>query len=277
MAASTIERILILAKTYPSPSAQYQETSCVAGINENGVMRRLFPIPFRMLSENQKFKKWQWVDIRVEKASKDHRLESYKVYVDSIECREELQSKNGWAARKPWLAKIPTFESYDELEKARKSTGISLAAIRPHKILNLEINKAKQSDWTEEEREKLVRDQMQYDLFSEDEARKQVNQLKKLPFDFYYNWQYQTSEGLKTIRHKIVDWEVGALYWTCVHLYKDDWEQKFRAKIEHDLPGKDMTFLIGNQHRFQDQWLIISMIYPPKSKPADVNQGSLFD
>jgi hypothetical protein len=35
-------------------------------------------------------------------------------------------------------------------------------------------------------------------------------------------------------------------------------------------------FLMGNQHRFQDQWLIISLVYPPKRKPAEVRQGSLF-
>jgi hypothetical protein len=68
-----MERILILAKTYPSPSAQYVETSCVAGISENGGMRRLFPVPFRMVEDGQQFKKWQWIDVRVEKANKDHR------------------------------------------------------------------------------------------------------------------------------------------------------------------------------------------------------------
>jgi hypothetical protein len=26
-------------------------------------------------------------------------------------------------------------------------------------------------------------------------------------------------------------------------------------------------FLLGNQHRFQDQWLIISLIYPAKVTP----------
>jgi hypothetical protein len=37
------ERIVILAKTYPSPSSQYVETSCVAGISSDGEMRRLIP------------------------------------------------------------------------------------------------------------------------------------------------------------------------------------------------------------------------------------------
>ena len=71
MALDRVERILILAKTYPSPSAQYVETSCVAGISQDGVMRRLYPVPFRMIEEGQQFKKWQWIDVRIEKANKD--------------------------------------------------------------------------------------------------------------------------------------------------------------------------------------------------------------
>jgi hypothetical protein len=35
-------------------------------------------------------------------------------------------------------------------------------------------------------------------------------------------------------------------------------------------------FLMGNQHRFQDQWLIISLVYPPKRQAADPRQALLF-
>src|SRR2546430_9668129 len=34
-------RILILCKTYPSPSAKHAETSCVAGVEEDGKLIRL--------------------------------------------------------------------------------------------------------------------------------------------------------------------------------------------------------------------------------------------
>ncbi|MDR2127528.1 MAG: hypothetical protein LBP52_00440 [Burkholderiaceae bacterium] len=69
MALVRRERILILAKTYPSPSAKHVETSCVAGINKDGVMRRLYPVPFRMIEQDQQFKKWQWIEVGVEKAA----------------------------------------------------------------------------------------------------------------------------------------------------------------------------------------------------------------
>ncbi|MGR9449202.1 hypothetical protein [Rhizobium leguminosarum] len=43
-------RILILCKTYPSPSGKYAETTCVAGMDERGKLVRLFPVPFRLIA-----------------------------------------------------------------------------------------------------------------------------------------------------------------------------------------------------------------------------------
>jgi hypothetical protein len=137
--ASKIERILILAKTYPSPSAKHTETSCVAGVNDRGEMRRLYPVPFRMITENQQFQKWQWVTVRVEKSPGDHRPESHKVYVDTIEIGDKLPSDKGWAARRPWWEKMPEFDSFDALEQARQAQNLSLALLRPKRLEKLEI------------------------------------------------------------------------------------------------------------------------------------------
>lgn len=60
-------RILILCKTYPSPSAKYTETSCVAGMDEDGNLIRLYPVPFRLITEDQQFAKWQWIEALIEK------------------------------------------------------------------------------------------------------------------------------------------------------------------------------------------------------------------
>jgi len=117
---------------------------------------------------------------------------------------------------------------------------------------------------------------MQGDLFSEAEARQQVTALRKIPFDFYYIYTCETPRGIEQYRHKIVDWEAGALFWNCRYKYRNSWEEPFRAKLGSDLANKELMFLMGNQHRFQDQWLIISLIYPPKRKPVEILQGSLF-
>ncbi len=276
MPNSSIERILILAKTYPSPSSKYMETSCVAGISDKGLMRRLYPVPFRLLEGKQQFSKWQWIDVRTRKATQDHRAESYRLYVDTLACGEKVETKQNWAFRQHWIEQIPSFNSFDTIEHARIEDGLSLALLRPKKVLKLEIVEAKSLEWTPEEKQKLMREQMQGDLFSQEDAERDVATLKKLPFDFYYHYLCDTADGEKEYHHKIVDWEAGALYWNCFYKHGPNWEAPFRAKLEDHLPSNDLMFLMGNQHRFQHQWLIISLIYPPKLQPQKVTQFSLF-
>lgn len=57
------EKILIIGKTYPSPSRQQLETVCTGGISESGEWRRLYPVRFRYLGDEQKFKDWQWIEV----------------------------------------------------------------------------------------------------------------------------------------------------------------------------------------------------------------------
>lgn len=273
MALVQRERILILAKTYPSPSAKHVETSCVAGINQKGSMRRLYPVPFRLIEQDQQFKKWQWIEVGIEKAAADHRPESHKVDIGSLAAKDAIPTKHDWAGRREWIDKIPTFSNFEEIEQARKDDGLSLALLRPKQVLCLVIKDARNKEWTDEEREKLTRAQMQGDLFSEAQARQQVRELRKVPFDFYYSYLCDTPEGEKEYKHKIVDWEAGALFWNTYKAYgPTGWMTKFRSKLEGDLVKSDLMFLMGNQHRFPEQWLIVSLIYPPKRTPADDGQ-----
>lgn len=268
------ERILVLAKTYPSPSAQYCETSCIAGVNEGGEMRRIYPVPFRLLEGAQHFKKWQWIEARVRKAKNDRRVESYRIDIDTLRCLGTVSTKRQWSGRRQWLDRLPTFERFSDIEFWSAETNGSLALLKPQSIIKLEITKARNTDWTEEEKEKLSRSQQQGNLFSAPEAELQVNQLEKIPFDFYYHYQCADANELR--RHKIVDWEAGALFRRCQRDYGQNWEGPFRQKLELDLGKTDLMFLMGNIHRFQDQWLIISLIYPPKHTPAPHGQAPLF-
>ena len=49
-----------------------------------------------------------------------------------------------------------------------------------------------------------------------------------------------------------------------------------RAKLEQELPSKDLLFLLGTIHRFPGQWLLISVIYPPRPPAENPNQAALF-
>ncbi len=150
---SRVERVLILCKTYPSPSARYVETSCVAGISESGRLKRLYPVPFRLIQDEQQFKKWQWVNARIFKSNTDNRPESYKVYIDTINCEPDiLSTQDNWRERRAWIEKTPIFSSFEAIEAKRVETGQSLALLRPKRIIALEIEASDQPDWTQEER-----------------------------------------------------------------------------------------------------------------------------
>ncbi|MFG0227516.1 hypothetical protein [Achromobacter sp. 413638] len=265
------ERILILAKTYPSPSASYIETSCVAGINANGEMRRLFPVPFRLLEDDQQFSKWQWIDARVEKARGDHRPESFRIDIGTLACGEKVSTHAEWQPRREWIRRIPQFEAFSELENWSGATKGSLALLKPRELTGLSIVAARKAEWSEEEILKLTRARGQGSLLTEPEARNEIAMLQKLPCDFYY--EYLCADG-SSIRHKIVDWEAGQLYRRCRRDYGSDCDEVFRQKLLGLMQAKDMMLLMGNQHRFQNQWLIISLIYPPRQTPT--MQGALF-
>jgi hypothetical protein len=268
-------RILILCKTYPSPSTAHTETSCVAGVEDNGKAVRIFPVPFRLIDGAAQFKKWQWITAHITKARRDHRPESHNIGVDTIVCENPpVSTRDGWADRLKHLTKIPSFQSPDDLEPARLNSGTTIALLRPLRILQLEITPIKTPDWTEAEKKKLLQQQPQTRLFAAQD-RAQIAMLRKIPFDFYYRYAYLGPDGTeREATHKIVDWEIGALYWNLRKSHRDNWEAPFRAKVEQELPSRDLTFLMGTVHRFPDQWLIISVIYPPK-RPAAADQPSL--
>lgn len=255
-------RILVLCKTYPSPSGKYAETTCVAGMEESGRLIRLFPAPFRLIAKDQQFKKWQWIEAKVEKARKDHRPESFTIKVYTINGSEVLSTGRDWAERRRQISKIKLYDHFQDVETEQELGRISLAMLKPSKIIGLEIERVANPEWTEEELAKLLQEQKQNDLF-DDEDKPALRTLRKLPFDFYYKYQCGEGDSAEILKHKLVDWEVGALYWNCYNSYGADWEKHFRYQLEKNIPSKDLMLLMGNQHRFQNQWLIISLIYPP--------------
>lgn len=273
------KRILILCKTYPSPSSKYAETSCVAGMTEEGQLIRLYPVPFRLISDDQQFRKWQWVEARIEHAHNDRRPESHKIYVDTIECDPAplKAGKDGWPYRMELLSKLPIFEDFAAVETARQDRSVTLALLRPKRIVGLEIKPTKNPDWTDDEKAKLIQLQKQVGLFDEAEISTEIKLLEKLPFDFHYNYECEVDGKTISYKHKLVDWEVGALYRRLRKQFgATGWEEPFRAKYEKELPARDLLLLLGTIHRFPDQWLAVSVICPPKPQSEDLNQVALF-
>lgn len=270
-------RILILCKTYPSPSAAYTETSCVAGMDANGNLIRLYPVPFRLVTEDQQFSKWQWIEAFIEKSPSDHRPESHKIGVDTIQRQEVIPTSKDWRFRRGMLDKLKVYESFSSLEEERLKSNVTIGLIRPVRITNLDIRKAPSENWTNEELEKLERLQRQPGLFDPEEEKSSLKRLEKVPFDFYYTYECYVDGVITTYTHKVVDWEASQLYRNLRRAHgASGWEAPFRQKLEVELPSRDLMLLMGNIHRFPHQWLIISLIYPPKQQPEADQQMFLF-
>lgn len=263
---STFQRedLVILTKTYPEPSTKYRETTCVAALTNAGVMRRIFPVPFRLLDGESRFRKWEWVNVALKKASDDHRPESYKLDLDSGVQRTEniVGTKHSWQQRRD-LIQNHIVESFAALEERRQNTGETLGILRPTRLLRLDITPVKDPNWTEKDLNHLSSE----GLFDQNHTNRPL--LEKLPFGFHYNYEIESPDGTETLRHKITDWEAGALYRNCVKDYGVNWEAKFRQKLEEEFAQKDLMFLMGTIHRFPDQWLIVGLIYPPKLAPQE--------
>lgn len=63
------KRVLITVKTYPLPSDKYMELVCTAGVLEDGSFIRLYPVDYRYRPIWQWYKKYQWIEVEVEKNS----------------------------------------------------------------------------------------------------------------------------------------------------------------------------------------------------------------
>jgi len=140
------ENLFILTKTYPLPSKDYREHTCVAAITEEGQLRRIYPIPFRLLDSGKQFKRWQWISAEVERSS-DKRPESHRINTDTIKI---LSNKPlGWPERMS-IIEPQIFNSLGELDANRISSGQSLGIIHPTSY-QLEIEEEKSREWTPKE------------------------------------------------------------------------------------------------------------------------------
>jgi len=222
-------------------------------------MRRLYPVPFRLLDGPKQFHRWDWIRARVTSPIRDNRPESRTIDVDSIQTIDHIDTDHNWDERMQWISPH-ILGSFLELEERRQNTGETLGFICPTSI-KLLIKKSDNPNWTTEESEKLTKTM----LFDSSEVRnRQI--LEKIPFDFYYLYKFSDDLDAPEFKHKITDWEICALYRNLVKNHGTNWQIPFTQKLESEFSSLHLTFLMGTMHRFPDIWLIVGLVYPPKVK-----------
>jgi hypothetical protein len=273
------KRVYITVKTYPTLSTKYDELVCTAGICDDGSWIRLFPLPFRQMERDRQFKKWQWIEVDVERrVQKDTRPESYRVTdIDNLKVISSSKSgKVDWGERKQIIFKTEkVFTNKTEILGLTKTNPPSrtLLTFKPNNIVKF-YTKPVERDWPKEKLDLIKEKAKQLSLFqTEEDIIKEFSVVQKLPYEFRY--VFVDDEGIESDL-MIEDWEVGALYLNCL---KDVDENKALEKVRQqywdNFMKKDIYFFLGTRYRDQarspNPFSIVRIFYPPVDK-----QGKLF-
>jgi hypothetical protein len=247
------QKVLITVRTYPTPAYKGLEVSCTAGITDTNKWIRLFPLPYRYLASDKKFKKYQWIEVSTKKAN-DPRPESYNLDRDSIKIiSESLPTKDNWKARKEIVLPLKS-HCLCCLQKQRDSYGSpTIGIFKPRSITAFKIEKS-EPKWTPEQEAKLK----QLSFFD----NKPANELEKIPYTFSYNF---TCDEPNCPGHELMctDWEMGQSYRAWTKLYGTNWQSKFRYRYETEMILENETyFYVGTMHDHPQSWIIIGLFYP---------------
>ena len=200
MSETIQKRVLITVMTYPHPSEGYQELVCTAGITEELEWVRLYPVDYRYRPRSQQFRKYQWIDVELEKAKpeKDKRPESFRPNLESIKVvGEPLSAADKWAARREFIDRMP-HHTVNELKGIFDSGRTSLGVVRPTRVLDMEIRPVEDKDWKPSWQNLF----QQMTLFGP-----QQKPLRKIPFTFHYHFECADSEQPHVAMCE--DWELG--------------------------------------------------------------------
>jgi len=277
------KRVYITVKTYPTISGKYAELVCTAGMLEDGSWVRLYPIPFRKLDFERKYKKYSWVELDVEKNISDSRIESYRpLNLDKMTIIEEPKLNNrkiDWEYRKKIvLGNKKIYTNMEELVSKAKNATVSLAVFKPTKITDFVIEETAR-EWDKNKLKLLEAEANQLKLFqTPEEAKREFSVVDKVPYKFSYKIEDDTG---KASRMMIEDWEIGMLYFNCLRRADNDEKaavEKVRQKYMDEFTQKDLYLFLGTTKQFHyvapNPFVIVGVFYPPK-EPI-IKQMTLF-
>jgi hypothetical protein len=240
------DEAFVIVKAAPRRSDKFGETVCCAGIDRQGNWVRLYPVSFRHLKEEQRFRRWDHIRYRWSKpkATKDDRSESRRVDPDSVLILKRLKE----ADHNPLVARCVVTSLDRELAEGR-----SLAMLKPE-ILRFWYEKNSPEEMQEREGV-LKRLRAQDDLFKPEMS---VIPQRACPYSFRYRYRCDDGEREGTCQ----DWETEQTFFRRLRDQASeqaalDWMiQKFGVEY----PQKGMALAMGTHSRRRDQWLINGVI-----------------
>ncbi|MCF7954566.1 MAG: hypothetical protein K9M75_02075 [Phycisphaerae bacterium] len=267
------EKVLITVKTYPALSTSYGELVCTAGVTEDGSWVRIYPIPFRRLNDDLQFKKYNWIELPLERNQKDDRPESFRPKdLTAIKTVGHMGTSDKWQERRRFiLGKVKCFDSIEELIcLAKEKNELSLALFKPKEVTGFYWKEEDSREWDEKKLNSIIADMKQGQLFEQEEFKEDFKLARKLPYVCRY--KFIDSKG-KSCDLSIRDWELGALFWNCLKAGGSEKEalEKVKQKYWDDFAlTKDMYFFLGTTQSFhkrgKNPFMIIGTFTPPVDK-----------
>lgn len=252
------DECFILIKAQPHRSSKYFETVCCAGVGRDQTWRRQYPVPFRILADAQKFKRWNWIRYQFTRSRDDPRLESQKVIPETLEVVGEIKKNERASFLEPLVR-----ASFAEADSKRES----LTLIRPQSFTLQAF--AKSAD--EIARETLKHSELANQLSMLDATAKP---LTPCPMRFVAKWRDQDG---KDRTHECDDWETAAAFARFERAYgRTQAIEALKGKYEDEYMRAGLALGFSTHKRrnaefgTQNQWLLVGMI-----RLNEVSQSSL--
>jgi hypothetical protein len=213
---------------------------------------------------DQRYKKYQWVDLDLTKNTSDPRPESYKpTNIEAMQLLNKIGTDNGtWATRRRLVLKNVHTNLRALIEQAKNTEiATSLATFKPQEITDFSYEKTER-EWDRDKLQQLN----QMNLFENAENPFEV--VNKLPYKFFY--KFLDDQGVES-RMMIEDWEIGMLFWNCLARHDGDEIhacEDVKKKYYDDFSlTKDLHFFLGTTRQFHfmahNPFLIIGTFQSP--------------
>jgi hypothetical protein len=249
--------VLITVKAYPAVGKRHGEAVCVAGIDIDSVRWiRLFPVPFRDLPDPNRFRKYETIELRAQKAPRDPRPESYTPDTGSIRVVRPALPTGKAPERRRYVEPLLA-PSMCEIRRRRERDGTSLGVFQPAELVGFEATEDR-TPWDPEKQLRLD----QASLLMPGKTA-----LEKVPFRFRFAYRC-TDAGCNGHRQTIIDWELGAAFRRFRDLYGSEERalDAIRHKWAEDMwgPRRDTFIYTGNQFDAPESFLVLGVFWPEK-------------
>jgi hypothetical protein len=250
-------RVLIWGKTTPELSQKYVETVCSAGVREDGMHVRLYPVPLRYLKDDKQYALYDVIEVTGAKSKNDQRPESYRIDGESIRRVSHVDADNkGWARRREWIFKDPKwqFQSIGAFKQAQKEYRRSIGIIKPGVIEDVRVVEKPPSD-EKKFQVKLAAVTSQRRMFLE-----KYKEITYLPFEFKLRWR--CAEKCKECTSRPHDMKV--LDWGLNELARREGPESGRRRLESiaALNRHDFRLFMGNFKSHPQVFGIVGLWYP---------------